>query len=101
MPHEHPRLQKVCSAKRRQEVVQGYFVGQVVDRQGSGDTLRSFAVQKIVGADSEIEDITWGHAGRVVVVIFLARKWSVSALRKIDQFGCNGAHRAILVRAVR
>jgi hypothetical protein len=44
----------------------------------------SFTVQQIVRTDAEIENVPRGHAVRIVIVILLTRKRSVSTLWKPD-----------------
>jgi hypothetical protein len=33
------RLKEVCAAERRQEIVQSYLIGQIVEGEGGGDPL--------------------------------------------------------------
>ena len=73
------------SAERREEIVQGHFIGQVRYPDGRGDPPFSFPVKKVVGTDREVEEIARFHAVGVVIVVLRARKWSVPSLREREQ----------------
>src|SRR5471030_2841890 len=79
------RLQEMGSAERRQEVVQGHFVGQVGDVYGRGQLLVLFRVEQVIGADAQVENVARLHAIGIVVVVLLA------GLRQGDQLGFDQA----------
>ena len=97
-----PRLQKVRSAKRRQEVVKGDFVRKVFYLYGCRIPLVSFRlVEQIVSADTQVEDTSRLHAIGIVVVVLQAPKGSIAALWKRNQLRRDFADCAVRVSAVR
>src|ERR1019366_284359 len=76
-----PRLEEVRAAERREEVVEGDLVRQVGDLEAGGDLLPLLRMEQVIGAETEVEDMTRLHPVRIVIVILLA------ALRQGDQLG--------------
>ncbi len=78
------------SAEGGEEIIQRYFVPQVVDDNGQRNALPAFCVHQIVGADTEVEDVAWFHTIGIVIVILLA------GLRKRQQLRCDHAVAAVI-----
>ena len=57
------------AAEGRKEVVENIFVGQVDDRKAQAH-LVAVAIQQVVMADGQIEQVTGLNALRIVVVVF-------------------------------
>jgi hypothetical protein len=55
------------STEGRQEIVQRYFISEVVDRYGCGDARPAFPMQEIVRTDPEIEHASWFNTVGVMV----------------------------------
>ena len=70
------------SAECGKKVVKRCHAGNVNDLDRCRNAALPFAVQKIIGADAEIENIARFDARGIVIVVFLARKSSVASLRQ-------------------
>jgi hypothetical protein len=81
--HEGARLQKMCTAERGQEVIERDHIREVRDGDRSGEAPRTFGMEQIIGTHAEIENVTRLHAIGIVVVIFLAGKIPIAALRTV------------------
>ena len=66
------RRDVVGSAKCRKEIVEGYLVRDIVDRDRSSNARLSFRVSQVVRPDAKIEYGARLHTIDVVVVIFLS-----------------------------
>jgi hypothetical protein len=65
----------MCAAKRRKEIVKCGFVSYVYNREARTPTV-AVAMEKIVIAERDIEQVAWGNAWRIVVVVFSTRLWN-------------------------
>ncbi len=70
------RCDIVRSAEGGQEIVEGVFVGQIHYRQTRAPFI-PVAVENVVMADRDIEEIAGRDAGRIVVVILGAGCWNL------------------------
>ena len=69
LPSERTRCDIVCPAEGRKEVVKRIFVGQINRRQARAQFVL-VAVEQVVMADRDIEEIPRRDARRIVVVVF-------------------------------
>ena len=70
---QRSRRDVVGSAKGGEEIVECHFIGDVDDREASAPTV-AVAMEEIVVADGKIEQVAWGNARRIVVIVFGARR---------------------------
>ena len=88
--HNSSRLQKMCSAERRQEIVERYLVHQICDVNRCRESLAFFRMEQIVSAQTEVEYVARSDAIRVVIVVFSA------GLRQCQQPGGHGFASAVI-----
>jgi hypothetical protein len=67
-----PRRDEMRAAERRQEVVERVLVGEIDDAEAQAD-LPLVAVEQVVDAEAQVDQVPWRDAGRVVDIIFRAR----------------------------
>jgi hypothetical protein len=69
------RRDVVRSAERRKEIVERLFVRQI-DHRHAGAPFVSFAMETVVMAHGDVEQVARLDALRIVIVILLARSWT-------------------------
>ena len=62
----------MCSAERRQEIVERHLVHQICDVNRSRESLAFFRMEQIVSAQTEVEYVARSDAIWVVIVVFSA-----------------------------
>jgi hypothetical protein len=63
------------AAAEREEIIQSDLVGQVRGRQLHRDFPAGLAVEQIVGAERQIENVAGLHATRIQIVIGTCSRW--------------------------
>lgn len=72
------RAYEMRTAERRKEVVQGFLVGQVDDREAQAP-LVTIAVEEVVVADGQVEKVPRCDARRILIVVLGAVGGNVDA----------------------
>lgn len=63
-----------------EEVIQRYFVGNVYGSELKAP-LVSVTVKKVIVPNGDVEKISWGNSGRILVVVFCSRRRNAYQVR--------------------
>ena len=74
------------SAEGRQEIVERSDVRRIHDFERCSVANVPFGMEEVVHSNTQVDHIPRLHTIRIVVIVFLAWKIAVAALRKGEQF---------------
>src|SRR4051794_16602337 len=74
LPGQRPRRHKMRAAEGREKVVEHLFVGQIDGCELQANFVATFASEDVVVTNRQVEQVAWGNARRILVVILGTRR---------------------------